>query len=1085
MKKILSLLLLFSLIFNFSCQAGETENGSESGKLSKVKTTFMIYMLGSDLEAKGGAATKDLDEILASGINTEENNVVVFTGGSKKWHNDIATDEEHSILQLKNKEFVRLKTLPNASMGDSENLSTFLNYAYNNFPAEEYALVMWDHGNGPVIGYGKDMLFDNDSLTLKEMKTAFEASPFVGENKLAWIGFDACLMASAELACVLDTHAKYLVASQEIEPSFGWNYSFLGSLSRVSTPDLTKKITDDYLKTCEEYYLKKGYTDRDTTLSCIDLSLAGDLEISLEKLFETVESSVDNAYSVLTAKRVETRALGRASTGSEYDLIDVYDLAEQLSDMYPEEASNLKKVINNMTIANATNTERCCGMSLYFPFYNKTYYEQDWRTTYNDLGIFPKYLNFLSSYSQKWLGNDFLTNVAESRVPSAVSDGKYKLELSDAQEENFAEAKYYILTKEGEGLYNPIFSSSNVTKNGNSLTASFDGSIIYFKNNFGEYFIPVSYEFDTIGDITRYGVYTNAVNAYANPLYNDYERIVDGYMFHLAADNASKKIALSALTPWDTKVTAGSIMGGKTEEPDLSIYSKFVFPQGDHLYLKRYENGTICPLSEWQASSYMSQYHAPLGDGYEFVFAPLAAGEYVLVFEITDTQGNKYCSELLDVNLTNDFTDDSYPNQWQPEAEIKVNWDRGNKIEFGEYAGVEISFCITETSDGKKYNFNYTNNNDFPVYISNRDFYLNGNIYEEGVTTGWMEMLNAGETWTNTSTYELEGMDDLVVQSAMGFGATELLKAVEKIEKISFTLDIKHAVKCTTLLKDQKFTININFDTGVVMGEEYSYAHLYNQPKRDVLANEQALYEDETLKITLLGFGGTDESSDDYIQGALKIENFGKTDRYLGVDGCAFGDVFIPMSNVATIPQNSVVYQRIYCSSDDLNDCGIDSANSFKLLFRFMDFLSLKGGGGFSRYFWCDVNLVHKGNPPKFVSSDDVIYNSNGIKMSMLDSGCDYSAYWYIAVENNSDKDMVIEIYDVFAGNVELSTVQAECYITDNKIGAGQKTVMRIFCDKNKISQTKSVSLKFCYMDFAEEKIFSWDKNEIQLKLSN
>ena len=39
-----------------------------------------------------------------------------------------------------------------------------------------------------------------------------------GGVKFDFIGFDACLMATAETALMLDQHADYLIASEETEP---------------------------------------------------------------------------------------------------------------------------------------------------------------------------------------------------------------------------------------------------------------------------------------------------------------------------------------------------------------------------------------------------------------------------------------------------------------------------------------------------------------------------------------------------------------------------------------------------------------------------------------------------------------------------------------------------------------------------------------------------------------------------------------------------------------------------------------------------------------------------------------------------
>ena len=141
----------------------ETENKDKklAKKInSKGKDTLLIYMVGSDLETRSRAGTDDLNEIAESGIDLKKANVLVYAGGAKKWHNDIVYEENNTILQLGKKGFEAVAKMKSSNMGDAECLLEFLNYSCENYPSDSYSLIMWDHGNGPIIGYGKDMLFE-------------------------------------------------------------------------------------------------------------------------------------------------------------------------------------------------------------------------------------------------------------------------------------------------------------------------------------------------------------------------------------------------------------------------------------------------------------------------------------------------------------------------------------------------------------------------------------------------------------------------------------------------------------------------------------------------------------------------------------------------------------------------------------------------------------------------------------------------------------------------------------------------------------------------------------------------------------
>ena len=65
-------------------------------------------------------------------------------------------------------------TEKSANMGISQTLSAFVDYCTENYPADHYGLILWNHGGGPLWGYGSDELFKNDSLLLEELRSAMD-----------------------------------------------------------------------------------------------------------------------------------------------------------------------------------------------------------------------------------------------------------------------------------------------------------------------------------------------------------------------------------------------------------------------------------------------------------------------------------------------------------------------------------------------------------------------------------------------------------------------------------------------------------------------------------------------------------------------------------------------------------------------------------------------------------------------------------------------------------------------------------------------------------------------------------------------
>ena len=153
------------------------------------------------------------------------------------------------------------------NMGDASTLTDFINWSTANHAADNYALVVWDHGGG-LSGIVWDDTDGHDNLNMSEIKSAIDNSAaFSATNKLDLVGFDACLMQTYEVGLELAPIADVMVASQELEPGDGWDYQgFLGSLAAnpyASAQTLGGYIVDSY---------DTWYNSSAETLSSVDLT---------------------------------------------------------------------------------------------------------------------------------------------------------------------------------------------------------------------------------------------------------------------------------------------------------------------------------------------------------------------------------------------------------------------------------------------------------------------------------------------------------------------------------------------------------------------------------------------------------------------------------------------------------------------------------------------------------------------------------------------------------------------------------------------------------------------------------------------
>ena len=120
---------------------------------NKDTMTILVYMCGADLESQNGMATSDLKEMLNANIS-DNINLIVFTGGARRWRNNVVSSSTNQVYQIRNGSLSRLvEDGGNASMTNPNTLASFIKFGKEHFPANRMCLVFWDHGGGSVSGY--------------------------------------------------------------------------------------------------------------------------------------------------------------------------------------------------------------------------------------------------------------------------------------------------------------------------------------------------------------------------------------------------------------------------------------------------------------------------------------------------------------------------------------------------------------------------------------------------------------------------------------------------------------------------------------------------------------------------------------------------------------------------------------------------------------------------------------------------------------------------------------------------------------------------------------------------------------------
>ena len=408
----------------------------------------------------------------AAKLRQKKTNLLVCTGGSRRWVSDIS-NKFNSVLDLSAERGSQIiaQTQESADMGMPQTLTEFINYCVAFYPAKHYGLIFWDHGAGPLWGYGSDELFGNDSLLLAEQRRAMDATVFGPQRKLDWVGFDACLMGNLETAKLWKDYARYLVASEELEPGRGWDYTCLDILNRTNDArEIASRIVDAY----GQYYEKNRtpFFNPDVTLAALDLGKMDDCLAAADMFFDSLNGSIENGgYTLINQARSRTKAFGLSAAGSRekaYDLLDLKDFAQKAEEEPAQQPTaapagtgeKLVEAVASLVVRSTGNVEGAGGVSFYMPGDNKELFMMA-QELYTEQDILSdSYKDFTDSYTGNWLEK----STTDWKLPAPQKkNGELTLQLTPEQAKNASEVFYSILFRNGYGGYQAATCNVKIT----------------------------------------------------------------------------------------------------------------------------------------------------------------------------------------------------------------------------------------------------------------------------------------------------------------------------------------------------------------------------------------------------------------------------------------------------------------------------------------------------------------------------------------------------------------------------------------------------------------------------------------------
>lgn len=615
----------------------------------KGTKTIMIYMIGSDLEAQYGFGSFNIDVIENSKIDLETTNVILRLGGSLNWQSD-EVNKEGGLYELnQNHKLVEINH-DKANMCNSDTLSDFLNYGYENYKTDSYDLILWDHGGGSILGYGYDEVY-NSTLKLTDIKKALENSPFHDDNKLEVIGFDACLMSCIETGYILKDHGKYMVASQEVIPGYGWDYRFLEDVNgMIDGESLSNAIIDRYIDFYDDIS-KEQDVFLDTTLSCIDLNQIDEVEKNMNLLFKKVdtvlkeENANNSIFASLSTTRNGVKSFGK-SANYNYDLVDLGALIDEFEKDYSEEVKALKNSLDKMIVYEDGNVDNASGVSIYYPYENISNISL-YLKEYDKFDFAEEYYQYLLNFSRIIVeGNKKESQPLENIKLLAEKNEaiqRLTLELSQQEAKNYASSQYCILQKveDMKNCYMPIYWDTDLTLNDTTLTANYNNKVMTLTSQ-GEQYPITLWQLDANEKYIRYQV--PAIMFHYGEDFDDFKVIRSYYILHV--DRQTLDIKVAGVVPadeLDNHLAAKNYI-------DVSEYDSIEF-MSSVMQAQFDSHGHPKAIRDWKSTGTMQGVSVKTSEKFEFEFMDISDGEFYATVMIQDIFGNYFGSDIQKLEM--------------------------------------------------------------------------------------------------------------------------------------------------------------------------------------------------------------------------------------------------------------------------------------------------------------------------------------------------------------------------------------------------------------------------------------------------
>jgi hypothetical protein len=299
-------------------------------------------------------------------------------------------------------------------MGAPATLEAFLRWGKAKYPAKRYAVVIWNHGQGYRLiasarGAKAARRSESTPQTEARIKPTHRAisqdrdtgsiiynadvhmsltKSFKDELKL--VGFDACLMGMLETAYELKDATPVVVASEELEPGRGWNYT---KLARAITGAPLSNEFAFATMIVTSYGDNYRNVDEATTLSAVRTEKIAAVATELSVLSGIMLADQQNLFPLVMKARAQRGAYNNPDNPVTIDLIGFLNALETelraktpgspaLEQTQKTRAAALAAIAKAYASKSRSEPFGSYGLAIYFPLSKRAFYSDPWSDGY-------------------------------------------------------------------------------------------------------------------------------------------------------------------------------------------------------------------------------------------------------------------------------------------------------------------------------------------------------------------------------------------------------------------------------------------------------------------------------------------------------------------------------------------------------------------------------------------------------------------------------------------------------------------------------------------------------------------------------